>query len=93
MSVVRKLVVPLAVAGGVGVLLLIGGVLFNGTVSAMTGRSQGHVGRVDARTMALVAKGRKVFRYDTFGDQAVWGGVLGLQKAIEGAKLGGVGPV
>src|SRR3954452_23213195 len=27
-----------------------------------------------------------------FGDQAVWGGVLGLHKAIEGAKLGGVGP-
>jgi hypothetical protein len=33
-----------------------------------------------------------VFRNDTFGDQAVWGGVLGLHKAIEGAKLGGVGP-
>jgi hypothetical protein len=33
-----------------------------------------------------------VFRYDTFGDEAVWGGVLGLQKAIEGSKLGGVGP-
>jgi hypothetical protein len=33
-----------------------------------------------------------VFRFDTFGDQAVWGGVLGLQKAIEGKKLGGVGP-
>jgi len=40
----------------------------------------------------LVAQGRNVFRNDTFGDQAVWGGVLGLHKAIEGAKLGGVGP-
>ncbi len=92
MSVLRKLVVPLAVTGGAGVLLLLGGVLFNGTVSAMTNHSRGHVGRVDAQTMALVKQGRNVFRYDTFGDQAVWGGVLGLQKAIEGAKLGGVGP-
>jgi hypothetical protein len=39
----------------------------------------------------LVAQGRNVFRNDTFGDEAVWGGVLGLHKAIEGAKLGGVG--
>ena len=39
-----------------------------------------------------MAQGRRVFRYDTFGDQAVWGGVLGLHKAIEGSKHGGVGP-
>jgi hypothetical protein len=35
--------------------------------------------------------GRQVFRYDTFGDQAFWGGALQLHKAIEGEKLGGVG--
>ena len=58
----------------------------------MTARSAGHVTPASARTMRLVAQGRNVFRNDTFGDQAVWGGVLGLQKAIEGAKLGGVGP-
>ncbi|HEU5216851.1 MAG TPA: hypothetical protein VFU30_15075 [Gaiellaceae bacterium] len=92
MSVLRKLVVPIAVAAGVAVLLLLGGVLFNGTVSAMTARSAGHVSPASARTMRLVAQGRNVFRNATFGDQAVWGGVLGLQKAIEGAKLGGVGP-
>jgi hypothetical protein len=41
---------------------------------------------------SLVDQGRQIFRYDTFGDQDFWGGVLGLHQAIEGAKLGGVGP-
>jgi len=40
----------------------------------------------------LVEQGRQTFRFDTFGDEDFWGGVLGLHKAIEGAKLGGVGP-
>ena len=37
-------------------------------------------------------EGRQTFRYATFGDEAYWGGELGLHKAIEGASLGGVGP-
>ena len=41
---------------------------------------------------SLVARGRQIFRYDTFGDQAFWGGALQLHRALEGAKLGGVGP-
>jgi cytochrome c5 len=40
----------------------------------------------------LFAQGRDAFRFDTFGDEAFWGGQLELQKAIEGAQLGGVGP-
>jgi len=40
----------------------------------------------------LVRQGQQVFRFDTFGDEAFWGGVLGLHKAIEGSKFGGVGP-
>ncbi len=36
--------------------------------------------------------GRQVFRFDTFDDQAFWGDALKLDQAIEGAKLGGVGP-
>jgi hypothetical protein len=37
-------------------------------------------------------EGRKTFRFDTFGDEAFWGDELKLHEAIEGAKLGGVGP-
>jgi len=40
----------------------------------------------------LVAQGRRTFRFDTFGDESFWGGTLMLHQAIEGAKLGGVGP-
>jgi hypothetical protein len=40
----------------------------------------------------MVEQGRQTFRFDTFGDEDFWGGVLGLHKAIEGAKFGGVGP-
>jgi hypothetical protein len=41
---------------------------------------------------ALLIQGRQVFRYDTFGDEAFWGGKLGLQKTIEGVEHGGIGP-
>jgi len=42
-----------------------------------------------ARTMK---EGQKTFRFDTFGDEEFWGDTLKLHQAIEGAKLGGVGP-
>src|ERR671930_1288089 len=41
---------------------------------------------------SLYLQGQKIFRFDTFGDEAFWGDALALHKAIEGAKLGGVGP-
>src|SRR6266567_2208639 len=39
-----------------------------------------------------VQQGEQIFRFDTFGDQAFWGDTAKLHQAIEGAKLGGVGP-
>src|SRR5215831_14072189 len=39
-----------------------------------------------------VQQGEQIFRFDTFGDEAFWGGTLKLHQAIEGAGLGGVGP-
>ncbi len=39
-----------------------------------------------------IKRGRRVFRFDTFGDEAFWGGTLKLHQAIEGARFGGVGP-
>ena len=40
----------------------------------------------------MIEEGRKIFRYDTFGDEDFWGGQLQLHRAIVGQKLGGVGP-
>jgi len=46
----------------------------------------------DVHALEAVDRGRRTFRYDTFGDEDFWGGSLQLHKAIEGQKLGGVGP-
>jgi mono/diheme cytochrome c family protein len=42
--------------------------------------------------LAMLDRGRRIFRFDTFGDEAFWGGTLRLHEAIEGARFGGVGP-
>jgi hypothetical protein len=76
-------------------LLLAVGVLFK-----LSGSSPAQAHREDRNAAAsassqadkLVRDGRQIFRFDTFGDQAFWGGSLQLHRAIEGAKLGGVGP-
>jgi hypothetical protein len=39
-----------------------------------------------------LAEGRKTFRFETFGDEAFWGGALRLHEGIAGAANGGVGP-
>ncbi len=41
---------------------------------------------------AMLDEGRQTFRYDTFGNEEFWGGLLRLHEAIEGSALGGVGP-
>ena len=40
---------------------------------------------VDQNAQQLLAEGRQIFRYDTFGDEAFWGDTLKLHKAV--AKL------
>jgi hypothetical protein len=53
-------------------------------------------GIFDARILSnaarMIDEGRRIFRFDTFGDEAFWGDTLRLQQAIEGERLGGVGP-
>jgi hypothetical protein len=46
----------------------------------------------ELNALSKVTEGRKIFRYDTFGDEAFWGDALKLHQAIAGADLGGVGP-
>ncbi|RTE53860.1 hypothetical protein EHW67_07960 [Arenibacter aquaticus] len=51
--------------------------------------------RTDTLTLhldpALVAEGKQIFRYDTFGDEAFWSDILHLDKAILGETNGGYG--
>jgi hypothetical protein len=40
---------------------------------------------------ALIADGKNIFRFDSFGDEDFWSGLLHLDKAIAGAANGGYG--
>lgn len=40
------------------------------------------LGSAEDNSQQLITQGRQIFRFDTFGDQAFWGGQLQLQQAI-----------
>lgn len=40
---------------------------------------------------SLVSDGKQIFRYDAFGDEDFWSGLLHIDKAIEGSANGGFG--
>jgi hypothetical protein len=46
--------------------------------------------RINESAQRMIRDGRRIFRGDTFGDEAFWGDLLGLHLAIQGSKLGGV---
>jgi hypothetical protein len=94
MAFLRRAAVSLATLATLGLLLLLGGLIFNGTVRAITGsKSDRSPDAVNAaKSSRFFERGKHIFRFDTFGDQAFWGGALRLHKAIEGENLGGVGP-
>jgi hypothetical protein len=56
------------------------------------GGNQGFDRIVASNIASMADQGRQTFRFDTFGDEAFWGDQLQLHTAIEGAKLGGIGP-
>jgi len=73
-----------------GVLLLV----FAGTLTRSNSVNAENTKRNSTAVNAVekVEQGEQIFRFDTFGDEAFWGDTLKLHRAIEGAKLGGVGP-
>jgi mono/diheme cytochrome c family protein len=79
----------LALLGG-AVVVYVAVVVVNGTIAAASSRAAAVHASATPGTR-LLANGRRIFRYDTFGDQAFWGGALQLHRAIEGRALGGVG--
>ena len=80
-------------------LLFLGLVIysFRGTTNALTEAAEGKGtsqfdGLIRENAQQMIEEGRRIFRFDTFGDEAFWGDTLQLHQAIAGAKLGGVGP-
>ena len=55
-------------------------------------RAQSFDDQITTNSSKLLKEGKQIFRFDTFGDEAFWGGALKLHQAIEGSKFGGVGP-
>ena len=52
---------------------------------------EGQVNQAQQSGQPALEEGRRIFRYDTFGSEAWWGGTLRLHEAIEGERFGGVG--
>lgn len=48
--------------------------------------------QINQNAQRAVDNGRQIFRFDTFGDEAFWGGILKLHQSIQGARFGGTGP-
>jgi hypothetical protein len=61
------------------------------TVQIQAKKTKTFDGQVSANAETMIEEGRQTFRFDTFGDEAFWGGMLKLHQAIEGASFGGVG--
>jgi len=47
---------------------------------------------IENNAAEMMKKGKEIFRFETFGDEAFWSDELQLDKAIAGAEHGGVGP-
>src|SRR4051812_17584027 len=63
----------------------------NDSGGAATSKAKTFDDRIRSHAMEMVLDGRKTFRFDTFADEAFWGGKLQLHQAIKGERLGGVG--
>jgi len=95
MSVVKRLVQRAIALAAVAALVLVGALIVNGVASSVSSASLAKgsaVAKTKPFNQQLFERGRRIFRFDTFGDQAFWGGQLRLHQAIAGAKNGGVGP-
>lgn len=64
----------------------------NDTVVGSRGSGGAFDRSITVSSHRMLDEGRRIFRYDTFGDEAFWGDTLRLHEAIAGAANGGVGP-
>jgi hypothetical protein len=55
--------------------------------AALASQSKIHDGK-----KSLIEEGKQIFRFDAFGDEDFWSGLLHIDKAIAGSANGGFGP-
>jgi len=93
----------LTVAAGLAALAVTSGCRENENVAQATNGDHGNGngsgdGNGEERDPFLISakqtleEGRQTFRFDTFGDEAFWGGTLGLHRTVAGEANGGTGP-
>jgi hypothetical protein len=66
--------------------------LGRGSAQRQPPSNQGFDSRIAANAQEMLEQGRRIFRFETFGDEVWWSDTLKLHRAIAGDKLGGVGP-
>ena len=69
----------------------------SGTALSNDDHGDGHSGtrhdrQIERHAQKEFEQGRRIFRFDTFGDEAFWGDTIRLHDAIQGKRFGGVGP-
>jgi hypothetical protein len=92
MALIGRVLGRLAMFVGGGLALYIGVAIVYGTVGAVSAPGTDVDEQDSKAAQQLFEQGRQIFRFDTFGDEAFWGGSLQLHQAIKGEALGGVGP-
>jgi len=90
----KSVLLSLTIAFGLGAALarFSGGSPFNLAATAQAPPLGAFDRVVNQNTQRMIEEGRRIFRFDTFGDEAFWGDTLQLHRAIEGGRFGGVGP-
>jgi hypothetical protein len=74
------------------VLVVLSAATAHGATKPAAAAPAGFDAEIAQHSQQLLQEGRRIFRFDTFGSEAFWGGALELHKAIAGEKHGGVGP-
>src|SRR5215216_47733 len=92
MGLIGKLLGRLAMIAAGGLVLYLGLVIVNASVSAVSASGRDSDKQDREAAQQLFEQGRQIFRFDTFGDEAFWGDALQLHQAIKGEALGGVAP-
>jgi hypothetical protein len=91
-GLIGKVLGRLAMIAAGGLVLYVGFVIVNATMSAVSAPNRDPDEESRKAAQQLFEQGREIFRFDTFGDEAFWGDALQLHQAIKGEALGGVGP-